>query len=116
MSSVNNPMEACPKYFNCSAAICPLDPEFEKRVSQRGDTTCIYLIEASKINSETVFDVSDRGDLRSGIVRVLQHVNARSDTSKFGHLKRVLEKARRSGVRKPLPNLNKQTQFIAGYQ
>jgi hypothetical protein len=38
----------CPKFDNCSAPICPIDPEWKKRVHIKGDPVCFYMREHSK--------------------------------------------------------------------
>ena len=38
----------CPKHSKCSAPLCPLDSDWEKRVMHKDDRTCFYLNEASK--------------------------------------------------------------------
>jgi hypothetical protein len=35
-----NEMKGCPKYYRCSAPICPLDPDFKKRVYVNGEPGC----------------------------------------------------------------------------
>lgn len=46
----------CPKYSKCSAPLCPLDPDWEKRVMQKDDRTCFYLNEASKPEAAKRFE------------------------------------------------------------
>ena len=41
-------MEQCPKFHNCSAPLCPLDPDWNKRKMLQGDNLCHYLCEAAK--------------------------------------------------------------------
>jgi hypothetical protein len=41
-------MEQCPKFHHCSAPLCPLDPDWNKRKMLQGDNLCHYLCEASK--------------------------------------------------------------------
>ena len=47
MTSTIN-MEQCPKFHHCSAPLCPLDPDWNKRKMLQGDNLCHYLCEASK--------------------------------------------------------------------
>ena len=35
-----NEMRKCPKFYRCSAPICPLDPDVELRVYITGDAKC----------------------------------------------------------------------------
>ena len=44
-------MEQCPKFHHCSAPLCPLDPDWNKRKMLQGDNLCHYLCEASKKNA-----------------------------------------------------------------
>tara|TARA_Y100000588_G_scaffold250656_1_gene265179 strand:+ start:2062 stop:2397 length:336 start_codon:yes stop_codon:yes gene_type:complete len=38
----------CPKFECCSAPICPIDPEWKKRVHIKGDPVCFYLRQHAK--------------------------------------------------------------------
>ena len=38
----------CPKFEQCSAPICPIDPEWQKRVYKKGDPVCFYLRQHAK--------------------------------------------------------------------
>ena len=38
----------CPKFEQCSAPICPIDPEWQKRVCKKGDPVCFYLRQHAK--------------------------------------------------------------------
>lgn len=42
----------CPKFAACSAPICPLDPDWSKRVMTGSDRTCLWLREAVKEGPE----------------------------------------------------------------
>ena len=44
-------MEQCPKFHHCSAPLCPLDPDWNKRKMIQGENLCHYLCEASKENA-----------------------------------------------------------------
>lgn len=41
-------MESCSKFRGCDAPICPLDPDWPRRVMIQGENLCHYLCEASK--------------------------------------------------------------------
>lgn len=41
-------MVDCPEYIRCSAAICPLDPDWRVRGWGDGDSTCLFLRETMK--------------------------------------------------------------------
>jgi len=40
--------ESCDRFDRCSAPLCPLDPEYEKRVHQDGERVCYYMLQAVK--------------------------------------------------------------------
>ena len=46
----------CPKHSKCSAPLCPLDPDWEKRKMIKEDRVCFYLLEASKPGAEERFE------------------------------------------------------------
>ena len=41
-------LEDCPKFDHCSAPLCPLDDERQKRKHLRGERLCIYVLEYAK--------------------------------------------------------------------
>ena len=50
-----NPMRACPRYNVCSAAICPLEPDWRLRVHNSNDRVCRMLTEHVKEGAEARF-------------------------------------------------------------
>ena len=46
----------CPKHSKCSAPLCPLDPDWEKRKMIKEDRVCFYLLEASKPGADERFE------------------------------------------------------------
>ena len=46
----------CPKHSKCSAPLCPLDPDWEKRKMIKEDRVCFYLSEASKPGANARFE------------------------------------------------------------
>ena len=50
----------CDRYKTCSANICPLDHDSQKRVHHSNDRVCFYLIEAQKINAKALFEHTGR--------------------------------------------------------
>ena len=38
----------CPKFEQCSAPICPIDPEWQKCVYKKGEPVCFYLRQHAK--------------------------------------------------------------------
>jgi hypothetical protein len=41
-------LEDCPKFEHCSAPLCPLDEDLEKRSHLPGERVCIYVLEYAK--------------------------------------------------------------------
>ena len=41
-------MYDCPKFYNCSTPICPLDSDWQTRSHLNGERVCYYLTEYSK--------------------------------------------------------------------
>jgi len=39
--------DTCPKFDSCSAPICPLDPDWNKRVMLRDERVCFYLLKVN---------------------------------------------------------------------
>lgn len=56
-------MPACPKFEGCSAPICPIDPDMEKRTHLEGEKVCFYLTEYSKPTARPI--------LRAGLTEEL---------------------------------------------
>ncbi len=48
-------MTDCSKFDRCSAPICPLDPEWQKRTHVKGERICFYLLECVKSGAEARF-------------------------------------------------------------
>jgi len=48
-------MRDCPKFYNCSANICILDADWQKRGHIPDEPTCFYLREAFKDGAEARF-------------------------------------------------------------
>jgi len=61
----------CPKFNQCNAPICPLDPEWNKRKHISGDKCCVYLLESSKADSDIVFEGAALGDMFKAIEVIL---------------------------------------------
>jgi hypothetical protein len=89
-----NTFDLCPKWENCSAPICPLDPDVLKRVMINDDPVCFYLSEAVKPAAEAVFKRRGREEL---FVVVSKHVQPLS--ARWGRIRHALERAKTSGSR-----------------
>lgn len=84
----------CDRFNSCSANICLLDQEWQKRVHQNGERVCFYLIEAQKANAKAVFDTCGREYLYPLMQEATQTIIARHYP-----IKHVLEQAKKSGLR-----------------
>jgi len=97
----NIKLNECPKYFSCSAPICPLDKDWKLRALCNEDATCFYLLESVKDASKTHFEVAQlvemykrvcevRGDICNTHKRISNKVEASKNsgsrmTRKFKH-------------------------------
>lgn len=84
----------CDRFQTCSANICPLDSEWEKRKHLNGDRVCFYLIEAQKTNAKAIFDKCGRGYLYELMQRVTPNIIAR-----YYPINHALEQAKKTGSR-----------------
>ena len=87
-------MENCPKFEGCSAPICPLDPNWRKRLHLKGARVCFYLCDAQKDGSEAIFGGRGWGELYRLMVEVTPDISTR-----WGTIKKALVKAAKTGSR-----------------
>ena len=80
-------MTKCPKFNQCNAPICPLDPEWKKRKHISGDKCCAYLLESSKADSDIVFEGAGLGDMYKAIEVVKKDILLSSATIKRTYLR-----------------------------
>lgn len=87
-------MEDCSKFHHCSAPICPIDSNWQKRKHLKGERVCFYLCETQKYDSEAIF----RG---KGLEKLYQRmVKAAPDISvQWGTIKKALTKAAKTDSR-----------------
>lgn len=85
------PPSVCPKFDNCNAPICPLDPGFMERTHLEGEPACLYLRERAKHASEAIFSASVPKEVAAAVRWAFPLVLAR-----HGHLRRQLERAART--------------------
>ena len=85
---------SCPKWDKCNSPVCPLDPDWERRVMLSEDSVCFYLAEAVKADAEAVFMRRGLGEL---FKVVSEHVQPMS--SRWGRIRRALERAKGTGSR-----------------
>jgi len=70
-------MRQCPKYFACSASVCPLDPDWQKARYVNGDPVCYYMREAVKYGAELVFRDASLGELFDAVSVNLEPIRER---------------------------------------
>ena len=94
MKNANTPMRTCPKFDGCSAPICPLDPDWPRRVHRKGEPVCFYLLESVKPGARARFERS--------MVIALYHAMERSIDAlcaRHAPLRKALARAKRTGAR-----------------
>lgn len=84
----------CDRFQTCSANICPLDVDRQKRKHLNGDRVCFYLVQAQKANAKALFDTCGRGHLYSVMQEATPAIIARHHTIKL-----VLERAKKTDSR-----------------
>ena len=87
-------LQDCPKFSRCSAPICPLDGEWDRRKMLDDEPVCFYLLEHAKECSKARFEERGLRELYELIDRVLPE-----QSSKWGRIARTYERARTSGSR-----------------
>jgi len=85
---------SCDRFHNCSANICPLDPEWSKRKHLNGDRVCFYLIESQKTDAKAIFDTRGRGYLYELMQSLTPDI-----ISRYYPIKHALEQAKKTGSR-----------------
>ena len=84
----------CPKFDHCSAPICPIDPEWQKRVHIKGDPVCFYLRQHAK---DPLWGQKAGGVARKLISKVGEvYVEV---VARYGPLKTALVRAEKSPVK-----------------
>ena len=86
--------DQCPKFQQCSAPICPLDAEWQKRKHINGERVCFYLIETQKANAIANFGVRALGYLYQAIVRRTSDI---ADT--HSTIKKAMDRAKKTSSR-----------------
>jgi hypothetical protein len=86
--------DLCPKWNKCSAPICPLDDEWDRRRMLADEPVCFYLLEHAKEGSKARFEERGLRELYEVIDRVLPE-----QSSKWGKLRRTYARAKTSGSR-----------------
>ena len=81
-------MYDCPKFEGCSAPICPLDSEMEKRTHLEGERVCFYLTEYSKPPARPILRAGLTREFYETLVRVYPEVIAR-----WGPIRRQLNRS-----------------------
>lgn len=84
----------CDRYKTCSANICPLDQDWQKRKHLCNDRVCFYLIEAQKIDAKALFEHGGRGNIYSAMEGSTSAI-----INRHSSIKSTLERARLTGSR-----------------
>jgi len=90
-------MENCNKFNSCSAPICPLDPDWEKRNYLKGEPSCLYLREHSKIATRANLAYLLPKEFYSSICQVHAEIMARTGVCGIGLLRTVLTESSKTG-------------------
>ncbi len=77
---MNVKMSACPKYSNCSAPLCPIDPEWRKRTVRKDDRVCLYLRDSVKEGAPERFQGSVTEEMFKQASRALPEILANSSS------------------------------------
>ncbi len=85
---------SCDRFNSCSANICPLDAEWQKRKHLNSERICFYLLEAQKINAKAVFECGGREYLYSLMQQATPAIISRHYPIKY-----ALEKSKKTGLR-----------------
>jgi hypothetical protein len=86
--------QSCPRWDKCNAPICPLDPDWRKRVLLSNDTTCFYLLESVKEGARANFEGPGWGWLHAAMVEATPAISAR-----WGRIRNKLCDAAKTGSR-----------------
>lgn len=96
-NSTNNQLSTiinCDRFNTCSANICPLDSDWQKRKHLKGERVCFYLIEAQKTNAKALFEGTGRGYLY-----ILMQEASQAIITQHSPIKYSLEQAKKTGSR-----------------
>ena len=94
MNRSNESMYHCPKFDHCSAPICPLAPDWPRRVHRKGEPICFYLLEYVKPDAKAQFQGSIEVQIYEEIQRSIEAISNR-----YAPLRTALERAKRNGSR-----------------
>jgi hypothetical protein len=84
----------CLKWEKCNAPICPLDPDWNKRVFNSEDAVCFYMTEAVKTDAQATFERRGHVELFKLMSESIQPISARWAT-----ISARLERSKLSGSR-----------------
>jgi len=68
--------DQCPRYSNCSAPICPLDPDWRDRAHLDGERVCAWLVELSKTTVRASLPPALSGDQAQAIAEAAPSIYA----------------------------------------
>lgn len=87
-------MRQCPKFETCSANLCPLDPDWEKRRHHNGDPVCFYMRESVKHGASLAFLTSGLQEIYEACERVRDPI-----CDKWGVIAHEIDRSRSAGLR-----------------
>lgn len=73
---MTGPRQLCPKFSNCSAPVCPLDPEWPRARHLPGERVCLWLRELVKEGGEARVAHASTEDLATRVGLVLPDIVA----------------------------------------
>ncbi len=85
-------LQDCPRFDTCSAALCPLDPEWKIRRYARDESVCFYLNEVVKPDRDLRFEGRNDRDILDASKRSLPEI-----LEAFPAMCKPIERAQRSG-------------------
>jgi hypothetical protein len=98
-------MVNCPRWDKCSAAICPLEADWETRKHLDGDRVCFWMTETVKPDAKANFDLAAQGEMIILIQTLIPSICAR-----WHPIKNALERASKSGSK--LTSLSRNRKYL----
>ena len=88
----------CPRFFKCSAPICPVDREWATRTHLRGEPVCLYLREFVKVGGEAHLSGAVPAELVQAVRNTVIPI-----CDRYVHIRRALERAKLDGSKMKNP-------------
>jgi len=107
MNNADTPMCTCLKFDGCSAPICPLDPDWPRRVHRKGEPVCFYLLEYVKPGARARFEGSMAIALYHAMERSIDALCTR-----HAPIRKALARAKRTGSRLNTHPVSEEGEFV----